>query len=66
MALEKLDGISAAYVNNDIQLHLTKKDSYDKKQITKTLKSFKMVIKKESSTEVSPFAKTEAKTKAKG
>jgi len=66
VALEKLDGISAAYVNNDIHLHLTDKDGYDQKEVTKTLKAFKMVIKKESSTEESPFTKPEAKTKAKG
>jgi len=66
VALEKLDGISAAYVNNDIQLHLTDKEGYNQKEITKTLKSFKMVIKKESSSEKSPFAKPETKTKVTG
>ena len=55
MALEKLDGISAAYVNNDIQLHLATKDGYDKKKVTEALKPFKMKIKKETSTEDSPF-----------
>lgn len=56
MALEKLDGVCAAYVSQSIQLHLTSKDAYDKKKVTETLKLLKMTIKKETSTEDSPFA----------
>lgn len=57
MALEKLDGISGAYVNNGISLHLTSKDGYDQEKIAATLKPFKLTIKEAKQVQGSPFAK---------
>lgn len=61
MALEKLDEVSAAYVNNGISLHLKSKDGYDQKVIAETLKAFKLTIKEAKAVEGSPFAKDPVK-----
>ena len=46
VALEKLDGISAAYVNSGITLHMASKNIFDQEKITEALKPFKLTIKK--------------------
>ena len=60
MALEKIDGISGAYVNNGITLHFTAKGSYDQAKITEALKSFKLTIKDATLVKGSPFTKEPA------
>lgn len=57
MALEKLDGISAAYVNNGISLHLSSKDGYNEEKVAEVLKTFKLTIAEAKAVEGSPFAK---------
>lgn len=55
MALEKVDGISGAYVNRGITIHLAKAGDLDKETITKTLEPFKMTIKEVKALEGKPF-----------
>lgn len=65
MALEKIDGISAAYVNNGIRLHLTDKDGYDQEKIAAALKPFKLTIKEAKPVDGSPFDQKEEKRQPK-
>lgn len=62
VALEKLDGISAAYVNNGIMLHMTAKDTFNKETITEVLKPFKITIKESTQIKGSPFADSAVKS----
>lgn len=57
MALEKMDGIHGAYVNNGISLHLASKDDYHQDKIAKELKAFKLSIKESKLLDGSPFVK---------
>lgn len=57
MALEKLDGVTGAYVNNGIRLHLASKDGYDQQVVAKALEPFKMKINDAKLVEGSPFGK---------
>lgn len=66
MALEKLDGINGAYVNNGISLHFASKDGYDQEKIAKELKAFKLTVKEAKLIEGSPFVKQPSKEPAKG
>ena len=45
MALEKLDGITNAYVNRSITIHLAKAGDLDQAKIGEALKPFKITIK---------------------
>ncbi len=45
MALEKLDGITGAYVNRGIIIHLAKAAKLDQEKIAEALKPFKITIK---------------------
>ena len=60
VALEKLDDIEAAYVNNGITLHIASKGSFNKETITEALKPFKITIKESSLIKGSPFAESPA------
>jgi len=53
VALEKLDGIAAAYVNNDITLHYSD-DKFDEKLIASTIEPLKMKVKSSKKAEL-PF-----------
>lgn len=53
MALEKLDGITAAYVNKDITL-LFSEDKFDEKLVASTIKPLKMKVKSSQKAEL-PF-----------
>jgi len=55
VALEKLDGISGAYVNRGITIHLTKAGDLDKAQIASALEPFKMTITEVKELEGKPF-----------
>ena len=56
VALEKVDGISAAYVTNEITLHMASKDAFDLDKIREVLKSFKITIKKSTLILDNPFS----------
>ncbi|MFK7909036.1 MAG: hypothetical protein AB8F34_00380 [Akkermansiaceae bacterium] len=55
MALEKIDGITGAYVNRGITLHFAKAGAMDKEKIAATLKPFKMTIKEVKALEGKPY-----------
>lgn len=55
MALEQLDGITGAYVNRGITLHLAKAGELDQAKIATALKAFKMTIKEVKALEGKPF-----------
>jgi len=55
VALEKLDGITAAYVDSSIDLHYSAADGFDKDKIAEALKPFKMVIKEAKKLDKLPF-----------
>ncbi len=55
MALEKLDGITGAYVNSDITIHLTKGAVLDKDKIAETIKPLKITIEEVKKLEEKPF-----------
>ena len=55
MALEKIEGVTAAYVDKDISLHYSAKGSVDKEAIAKVLKPLKMEIKEAKKLEKLPF-----------
>lgn len=55
MALEKVEGITGAYVNRGITLHLTKAGDLDKDKIAEALKPFRMVIRSVKPMQGKPF-----------
>ncbi|BDS09012.1 hypothetical protein NT6N_40520 [Oceaniferula spumae] len=55
MALEKIDGLTAAYVNAGIQLHYSAEGSFDKDKVAEILKPFKMAIKEANKADKLPF-----------
>ena len=55
MALEKLDGVSGAFVNDDISLHFEKDAKLDEKLIASTIKEFGMKVKSSKKLEELPF-----------
>ncbi len=55
MALEKLDGISGAYVNQGITIHLAKAGDLDKTKIAAAIEPFRMTIKEVKALEGKPF-----------
>lgn len=55
MALEKIDGISAAYINKDIVLHYTDNAEFDQKALEKVLSKYKMKVKEASDEKGNPF-----------
>jgi len=55
VALEKLKGVSAAYINYDINILYANKSDYDAKKIEEALAPFKMKVLKTTSTLGSPF-----------
>jgi len=56
VALEKLDDITAAYVNDGIILHLAGQDAYDEAAVAEALKPFKLKVTEATLVEGSPFA----------
>lgn len=55
VALEKMDGVTAAYVNDGITLHLASADGYDQAKVVEVLKPFKMVVKSSTKLDKLPF-----------
>lgn len=55
MALEKLDGVSGAYVNRGITIHLAKAGDLDQAKIASALEPFRMTIKEVKALEGKPF-----------
>lgn len=55
MALEKLDGVSAAYVDKNVDIHLAEGGSLDKEEIAKILKLSKMTVKTTKKLDKLPF-----------
>ncbi|MGB1874395.1 MAG: hypothetical protein ACPH5P_06635 [Akkermansiaceae bacterium] len=55
MALEKIDNVSAAYVNRGITLHLAKAGDLDQEVIAKTIAPYKMTIQAIKPLEGKPF-----------
>ena len=55
MALEKLDGVSGAYVNKDIALHFNKASELDEKLVASTIKEFGMKVKSSKKIDELPF-----------
>ena len=53
--MEKVDGITGAYVNRGITIHLAKAGELDKEKIAETLKPFKMAVKEVKPLEGKPF-----------
>ncbi len=45
MALEKLDGVSGAFVNDQIAIHFAEEAELDEKLIASTIKEFGMEVK---------------------
>jgi hypothetical protein len=62
VALEKLDGINAAYVTRGIILHMASKKSFDKDKISEALKPFKITIKESALIQGSPFTESTIKS----
>lgn len=62
MALEKIDGVSAAYVDKGIMLHMVSKGTFDKEKITEVLKPFKLTITESTLIKGSPFADNTVKS----
>ena len=55
MALEKLDGVSGAYVNESIALHFNEMKELDEKLIASTIKEFGMKVTSSKKEEKLPF-----------
>jgi len=55
VALEKIDGVTAAYVNKSIEIYYAKGSSFDKDEVTKLLKPLKMVVKEAKKLDKLPF-----------
>lgn len=55
MALEKIDGVSAALVNRDITLLLDHESAPNAEELAEVLKPFKMQVKAVSKAETLPF-----------
>ena len=55
MALEKLDGVSGAYVNKNISLHFSDKADLDEELVASTIKEFGMKVKSHKKAESLPF-----------
>ena len=55
VALEKVEGITGAYVNRGITLHLAKAGDLDKDKIAEALKPFRMVIRSVKPMQGKPF-----------
>ena len=55
MALEKLDGVSGAYVNKNIALHFDKEGDLDEELIASTIEPFKMKVKSSKKLNDLPF-----------
>lgn len=55
MALEKLDGVSGAFVNNNIALHFAEEAELDEKLIASTIKEFGMEVKSSKKLDKLPF-----------
>ena len=53
--MEGVDGITGAYVNKGITIHLAKPGELDKDKIAKTLEPFKMTVKEVKPLEGKPF-----------
>ena len=55
MALEKLDGVSSAYVNKDIVLHFDEDTELDEKLVAETIEPLKMKVKSSKKLDDLPF-----------
>ena len=55
VALEKLDGVSGAFVNNNIAIHFAEAKDLDEKLIASTIKEFGMKVKGSKKLESLPF-----------
>lgn len=55
VALEKMDGVSGAYVNNGITLLMSNDKPLDEEAIAKTLKEFKITVSETTKSEALPF-----------
>ena len=55
MALEKIDGVSGAYVNDNIVLHFAEEAELDEKLIASTIGEFKMEVKSSKKLTEMPF-----------
>gem|GEM_PF-1369605 len=56
MALENVEGVSAAYVHDTISIYLTSKDLFNKEKLNAALKPFKLTIKEVKLIEGNPFS----------
>jgi hypothetical protein len=55
VALEKMDGVTGAYVNNDIALHFAEKTELDEKAVAAAIAEFGMKVKSSSPIDELPF-----------
>ena len=53
--MEKLDGVSGAFVNNNIAIHFAEAKDLDEKLIASTIKEFGMKVKGSKKLESLPF-----------
>ena len=56
MALEKVEGISAAYVHDTITVYLASKELFNKEKLNEALKPFKLTIEEVKLIEGNPFS----------
>ena len=55
VALEKLDGVTGAFVNNNIALHFAEEKELDEKLVASTIKEFGMKVKTSKKIDKLPF-----------
>lgn len=55
MALEKLDGVTGAYVNNDIALHFSEEIELDLAAVKSAISEFGMEVKESKKIDELPF-----------
>ena len=55
MALEKLDGVTGAFVNDNIALHFAEEKELDEKLVASTIKEFGMKVKTSKKIDKLPF-----------
>lgn len=55
MALEKLDGVSGAFVNKNIALHFAEASELDEELVASAIKEFGMKVKSSKKLDALPF-----------
>ena len=55
MALEQIDGVTAAYVDKKISIHYAKAGSFDEAKVAAILKPLKMTVKSSKQLDTLPF-----------